>query len=42
VAGWQQLTGALGAERSDLDFADADPVALRAALDAHKLLVLRN
>lgn len=40
--GWQPLVGALGAERSDLSFAEADPRALRAALDEHKLLVLRE
>lgn len=40
--GWQRLVGALGAERSDLAFAEADPEALRAALDIHKLLVLRD
>ncbi len=40
--GWRQMAGALGAERSDLAFADADPAGLRVALDAHKLLVLRD
>ncbi len=40
--GWRRLVGALGAERADLRFADADPDSLRSALDAHKLLVLRD
>lgn len=40
--GWQRMVGALGAENHDLSFADADPRALRAALDEHKLLVLRE
>ena len=42
MSDWQRLQGALGAERADLNFADADVMELRTALDAHKLLVLRD
>ena len=42
AAGWQPMSGPIGAERSDLDFRTAEPEALKAALYEHQFLVLRE
>ncbi len=42
ASSWHPLTGPVGAEREDLEFASADPAEISQALYQHKLLILRD